>query len=142
MDSTVVVAIVGYALYIISEILPFLPIPVNGILHSIILTLKKGLSLTFNSLPQDIEMAKSLVRNKSFANVVNTINTNPQIQKIINNLISDPSSANNLTTIQANPNINSIVSYLHNNPQAQTLFNNLISDPQIYNKVLSLQSEI
>ena len=141
MDSTTVVAIIGYSLYFLSELMAFLPVPSNGILHSLIITLQSGIRASFGSLPQDIELAQSLVKDKSFADVVNTINTNPQIQSIIRNLIADPSLSNNLKTIQTNPIINSIITYLDNNPQAQTLFNNLISDPQIYNKVQSLSLE-
>ena len=144
MNSTTISAIIGYVLFIISDIMPFLPIPSNGIFHSLLLTLKSGIRASFGSLPQDIEMAQSLVKDKNFADIVNTINTNPQIQSIINNLISNPSLANNLTTVQTNTTINSIVTFLHNNPQAQTLFNNLISNPQMYNTILlsTLQTEI
>ena len=130
--SEVVITIVGYVLFAISEILPLINIPTNGILQSLVI----GVGKAFKNPEKDIEMANMLIKNKpEFVNIVNSISTNPQILQIVNSLISNPFDANNVTIIQNNPDISNVVSMIGNNNQLRNTVVGLASDPNLYNNI-------
>jgi hypothetical protein len=65
MDTT---TIIGYVLFAISEILPLLPIPTNGVFHSLTIGLKNSIKNSNN----DIEVAQNVLKQKpDIANIVN-----------------------------------------------------------------------
>ena len=70
MATDLIPTIIGYVLFGISEILPLINIPTNGILHSLVL----GFGNAFKNPEKDIELAQVLVHTKpTYANIVNTI---------------------------------------------------------------------
>lgn len=109
-----IATIIGYVLFGLSEILPFINVPTNGFLHTFIL----GLSNAFKNKQKDIELAQVLVEKQSFADIINTVSTNPQIKTLIDTLINDPSLANTLQK-------------LTNNTQLISIFNTLIDNTQL-----------
>ena len=72
-------AIIGYVLFAISEIIPLLPIPANGVFHSFII----GLQNSFKNPHVDLELGQQLsglqTQSKSINlhDVIEYINTNP-----------------------------------------------------------------
>lgn len=90
MDSNTVTAIVTGVLFVISEILPLLPIHTSGILHTLIL----GTSNAFKSNEKDVELAIQTIQREpgsDFVNIINALRTSPKLKKIITNMIADPS---------------------------------------------------
>jgi len=74
-----IATIIGYVLFAISEIIPLLPIPANGVFHSFII----GLQNSFKNPHVDLELGQQMTglqsQNKSvdLHDVVNYINKNP-----------------------------------------------------------------
>lgn len=129
MDT--VATIIGYVLFGISELLPFMNTPPNGILN--IFTM--GFTNAFKPLNKDIELATSLVEKPNFANIVNTISTNPQIKSLIDSIISNPQLSNTLHIITTNNTLTNQLHILSNRPQLQTILGNLISNPEFCNNI-------
>ena len=87
--------IIGYVLFVISEIVAVLPIPANGFLHSFFI----GLNNSIKNSNNDIEVAQQLVStrpntanlfnkiaiNSEFSNTVKKISDNPDILPYIEN---------------------------------------------------------
>ena len=106
--------IIGYILFGISEILPLLPIPTNGMFHSMII----GLQNSLKDPNQDIEMARKLLHRKpELANVVTSISSNTNLQSTVTTLANNPHITQNVDLLCANDNINYIMTLLNNNPQ-------------------------
>ena len=100
--SNTVATVIGYVLFAVSEILPLVHIPANGILHTFILGFKNA----FSSPSKDIELAESLIiTNTSFANIVNTLSTNHQMKTLVESVIQDPELCNHLSLLIKNPNL-------------------------------------
>ena len=129
--SSQVTIIIGYILFAISEIFPFLPIPASGLLHSLTL----GLSNAFINPSQDIEMAQSLVSNTSLASIVNTISTSPQIKTIVTDLINNQSNANNISAVQSDPVISQLVSLTNSNQQFKLQMAAIVKNPALLNSL-------
>ena len=122
MTSSDTATIIGYVLFAVSEILPFLPIHANGFFESLILGLKTG----FNNRDADIELAQQLISNKpNVANVVNTMSTNPVIHNCFKNILE-------------NQNIIPFIETLCKNPELQTLFHSMNSNPVLLNNVKNI----
>ena len=122
MSSPDVATIVGYVLFAISEILPFLPIHANGFFESVIIGLKNG----FNNRDADVELAQQLISKKpTVANVVNTMSTNPVIQNCFKNILE-------------NQNIIPFIETLCNSPELQNLFHSMNSNPVLLNNVKNI----
>ena len=74
-----IATIIGYVLFAISEIIPLLPIPANGVFHSFII----GLQNSFKNHHIDLELGQQLsgiqTQSKSINlhDVIEYINTNP-----------------------------------------------------------------
>lgn len=79
-------AIIGYILFAVSEILPLLPIPTSGILHTFII----GTGNAFKAPRKDIELAIQTVQDKEFAQIINALKSNPRLKKTVMNMIRDP----------------------------------------------------
>lgn len=132
----IIATIIGYTLFVISEILPFINIPTNGFLHTFII----GFQNAFKNPERDIEMANSLIQSPDFANIVNTISTNSQIKLIIDYLIANPGSANIITSIQTNDIIKNVINKIVLNPHLLNLTTNILSNPQLINNPVLLSS--
>ena len=136
MDT--VATVIGYVLFGISEVMPFLNIAPNGILH--IFTM--GFTNAFKPLDKDIELATSLVEKPNFANIVNTISTNPQIKSLIDYFINDPQLTNTLHTVTTNTTLTNQLHILSSNTQLQAILGTLINNPQFCNNIASIDPQL
>jgi hypothetical protein len=108
-----IASIIGFGLFILSEVLPFINIKANGIFETLILGVKNAFDHNLLPRSKDIELAQTLVTTQDdFANIVNTINSNPYIKDIIINLIKNPTTANNIKAVQNNPELSHVVTTL------------------------------
>lgn len=126
MDT--IATIIGYVLFVISEILPLLPIPTSGVFHTLVL----GIGNAFKSPEKDVELAKSLVGDPSLANVVNTLSTNGQLKALVDSLIADPSSLNIVTNVNNNA---ALINNINKNPNLLNIVNKLISDTSLTSQI-------
>jgi len=119
MSNPDIATIFGYVLFVASELVAILPIPANGVLHSLVIGLK-------NSLRQqntDIEMASILVNSKpEMASIVTTLKGNDSLTQAVNLLVQ-------------NPEIAKIISDLSSNTQLQYINTLLINNSDIINNV-------
>jgi hypothetical protein len=139
MNSELIATVIGYVLFAISEILPLINIPTNGIIQSFFL----GVGNAFKNPEKNIELAQILIHSKpelGLANVVNTISSNPLVKSIIDDLLANPTNINNITAVQKQKEIASVVSILRNNTNIKEMVTKLLSDPNIYNNVSVLLS--
>lgn len=97
-------SVIGYVLFAVSELLPLLPIPTNGILHS----LSIGLTNSFSKKSQstDLEIAQNL-------------------------LISRPNMQNIVSLLEGNQKLIDSIGLLNNNPQLITLLHKLGKDKNL-----------
>lgn len=135
MDMQTITTIIGYSLFFISELLPLLPIPTNGLFQSIVI----GLQNAFRNPSKDIEMAINLVSNKNltsdFSNIVNTLATNTQLNSTVLNLINNPQLANNINSIQNDPILLSQLPNISSNSQLKHVISTLLQDPNLNNNL-------
>lgn len=111
MDTT---TIIGYILFAVSEILPLLPVPTNGLLHSLTIGLKNSLKNS-NS---DIEVAQNVLHKKpDIANIINTTVSNPALKDTINNIINHQELVPLINALNTNTNLQNMVTLLNANPQ-------------------------
>lgn len=136
MDSTA--TIIGYLLFALSEILPLINIPTNGILHTLII----GLGKSFKPPQKDIEMAHNCVEKHEFANIVNTINLNPQMKILVDSLINDPRLANTIQELLGNTVLSKQLNTLVNNKELQNVVNTLVTDPIFCNNISNLTPDL
>lgn len=108
-------SIIGYALFAFSEIIPLLPIPANGILHSLSIGIKN--SFTKQPVNTDIEMAHSLVETRpQLANVVSLLEGNFRLTDSVKLLNSKPQLIPLVEKIATDKNMQFINSLLASNP--------------------------
>jgi len=125
MSSFDVTTIVGFCFFAVSEILPFLPIKTNGLLHSFILGFKDG----FKNIDQNVELAQSAIKKKpEVANVVNMLSTNNVINDCVNNILE-------------NQHLIPQIKALCNNSDLQTVLQNIINNPILLQKIKSNLNE-
>jgi hypothetical protein len=130
MDTTT--TIVGYVLFAISEVLPFINFPTNGLLHTVML----GFTNAFSNPTKDIELAESLVtKNPNFANIINMISMNPQIKTLVEAVIKDPLLVNILHSIQGDPVFTIQLNNLVSSPKLQSVLNTLTKNKEFCNNV-------
>jgi hypothetical protein len=132
MDA--IATIMGYVLFVISEILPLLPIPTSGVFHTLVL----GIGNAFKSPEKDIELAKSLVGDPSLANVVNTLSTNSQLKGLVDSLVADPSSLNIITHVNNNA---TLINNINNNPNLLNIVNKLVSDTILTSQINTILNQ-
>ena len=107
--------IIAFTLFGVSEILPILPMPANGILHSIII----GLQNSFSNKPvsSDIEIARSLISNRpNMANLVSTLDGNYKLFETLKILNDNPHLIVYIDSIAYNKDLQFINNILMNNP--------------------------
>ncbi len=111
-DSTL--GIIGFVFFAISELLPILPIPANGFIHSLFI----GLRNSFTKKPNiDLEIAHSLVNTRPvLANLVNTLEGNDKLIDVLKLVTSKPNLIPLIEKIANDPNLEVINNVLVNNP--------------------------
>jgi hypothetical protein len=113
--SNNIVTIIGYSLFAVSEIVAVLPIPANGMLHSLLIGLKNSVSKIYSN---DIEMATNLISNKpDMANIINTLEGNPKLIESVKTVINNPEIITNIENIAKNKVLQFINTLLSNNPE-------------------------
>jgi hypothetical protein len=116
-DSTI--QIVGFAFFALSELLPLLPIPANGFLHSLFIGLKN--SFAKRSKNVDLEIAQSLVNMRpEFVELVNTIEGNSNLIDTLKMLTKSPELVSLVQKIADDKNLQLINTLLINNPDIKT----------------------
>lgn len=119
-----VATIIGYALFAFSEIVAVLPIPANGVFHSLIIGLKNSATKIKSS---DIEMAKTLITNKpDMANIITTLEGNPILIETVKIILANPGITKSIGEIANNNNLQFINTLLINNPDIINITKTLI----------------
>ena len=119
MDTNTITSIIGYILLAISEIVAILPVPANGLLHSLFI----GLNNSLKNPNYDIELAQTLINNKPvIANLVTTLEGNPKL-------------INSISILSQNPQILHLISPLSNDESLQYINTVLINNPGIVKNV-------
>ena len=113
--SNNITIIIGYTLFALSEIIAVLPIPANGMFHSLLIGLKKSVS-KINST--DIEMAQTLISTKpDMANIITTLQGNSKLIDSVKTVINNPEIITNVENIVKDKNLQFINTLLINNPE-------------------------
>ena len=121
MSSPDFATIIGFVLFAASELVAILPIPANGILHSVVIGLKNSLKPQKKDI--DIEMANELINSdKDMSNIVTTLKGNKTLIEAVNLLLQ-------------NPEISNIIGDLSHNTQLQYINTLLINNMDIVNNV-------
>ena len=113
--SNNIMIIIGYTLFALSEIIAVLPIPANGMFHSLLIGLKNSVS-KINST--DIEMAQTLISTKpDMANIITTLQGNSKLIDSVKTVINNPEIITNVENIVKDKNLQFINTLLINNPE-------------------------
>jgi len=114
-DSSYLTTITGYILFFLSEVLPLLPIPANGVLHSIAIGLKNSFS---NKKPStDVEIAQNLLISRpNMPNIISTLEGNHNLINSIKILNDNPQLLQQITKLAYDKNLQFINTLLINNP--------------------------
>ena len=113
--SNNITIIIGYTLFALSEIIAMLPIPANGMFHSLLIGLKNSVS-KINST--DIEMAQTLISTKpDMANIITTLQGNSKLIDSVKTVINNPEIITNVENIVKDKNLQFINTLLINNPE-------------------------
>lgn len=112
-----ITTIIGYLLFGFSEIITLLPIPANGILHSLAIGVKNSFS---NTKPNtDVEIAHTLIDTKpQMANIVSTLEGNFKLIDALTLLNSKPQLIPYIEKLAYDNNLKFINSLLINNPNS------------------------
>lgn len=122
--SDYISAIIGFSFFAISEILPLLPIPANGFLHSLVIGIKNSINTNLNT---DVEIAQSLIQTKpDIANIVSTIQGNFKLTDAIKLLNSKPQLIQYVEKLAYDKNLQFINTLLLNNQESINDFKSLI----------------
>ena len=130
-----IATVIGYTLFAISEIVAVLPIPANGVLHSLIIGLKNSVQKLNNT---DIEMAQTLIANKpDMASIITTLEGNPKLIETVKTVINNPEIITNVEKIANDKNLQFLNTLLINNKE-------IINDTKIIviQKINELQNTI
>lgn len=130
----VITTIVGFGLFVVSEVMSLMPFKGNGLLHSLLLGFRDALS----NPEKDIEMAKNFVSNPTVASIVNTVSSNPTVKSHVDLVIQNPQIAHILSIIGANSEVLNTLTNLMTNQRLLGLVKLLANDPQLSNNVLTL----
>lgn len=113
--SNNIATIIGYALFAVSEIIAVLPIPANGMFHSLVIGLKNSVSKIKST---DIEMATNLIINKpDMAHIITTLEGNPKLIDSVKTVINNPEIITNVENIAKDKNLQFLNTLLMNNPE-------------------------
>jgi hypothetical protein len=131
-DTPSIVTILGYSLFAFSEIIPLLPIPANGLLHSIVIGLKNSIS---NKKPtEDAEIAHVVLdKQPDIANVVSTLQGNFRLIEAMRLLNAKPNVLAQIEKLSYDKNLQFINTLLINHPdiinEIKKIIVNKISNP-------------
>jgi len=118
-DSFNSVSIIGFVFFALSELLPLLPIPANGFLHSLFIGLKNSFAKQTKNV--DLEIAQSLVNTRpEFVELVNTIEGNSNLIDALKMLTKSPELVSLVQKIADDKNLQLINTLLINNPDIKT----------------------
>jgi hypothetical protein len=118
--------IIGYVLFIVSELLPFLPLNTNGIFE----TLVNGFQKSFGNVDADITLAKQLISSHDLAAIVNTLATNPSLRDCVHNIISNQSLVQQVNTITGHPELQKLLYSINSDQVLLNKVRNLVSLPE------------
>jgi hypothetical protein len=105
--------ILGYALFILSELISIIPIPANGLLHSFTI----GIKNSFKNPNTNIEMAQTLLnKNPKLSTLIHKLNMNTNISDSITRLLENPENIKFIDLINNDNKIQYIITLLNNNP--------------------------
>lgn len=106
--------IFGFVLFVASELVAILPIPANGILHSLVIGLNN--SLKNRNTNSDIEMAHVLLdSDKDMSNIITTLKGNKALTEAVNTLLKNPEISNLVRDLSSNTQLQYINTLLVNN---------------------------
>lgn len=123
-----VAGIVGYVLFILSEILPLINIQTNGFLQTLVLGAGKAFKTPEND---NIELVVKPEQKK----LIKDIEDNSQLKDILSNLSNDKHLSNTFFSIINNKDIQSVLSSLTTNNQLQQILKCLVQDGQFCNNI-------
>jgi len=113
--SNNITIIIGYTLFALSEIIAVLPIPANGMFHSLLIGLKNSV---YKINYKDIEMAQTLISTKpDMANIITTLQGNSKLIDSVKTVINNPEIITNVENIVKDKNLQFINTLLINNPE-------------------------
>lgn len=118
-------SVIGYVLFAVSELLPLLPIPTNGILHS----LSIGLTNSFSKKSQstDLEIAQNLLISRpNMQNIVSLLEGNQKLIDSIGLLNNNPQLITLLHKLEKDKNLQFINTLLTNNPDTINTIKKLV----------------
>lgn len=132
--------IIGYVLFILSEIVAVLPIPANGVLHSFVI----GLNNSLKNSNTDIEIAQQLVTTRpNTANIFNKIANDSGLSNVVNKLSDNPEILQYIETLSNHPQLKYIITLLQNNPDivndVKQLIETNITQNQIQRQIVQQQ---
>lgn len=132
-------AIIGYVLFILSELVSIIPIPANGLLHSFMI----GIQNSFKNQNTNIEIAQNLLnKNPSLANLINKLNSNANIGSSINRLLENPENIKLIDLISNDNKLQYIITLLNNNPNIINTVTNTVERQIVLQKKINIsQSE-
>jgi hypothetical protein len=120
-----IVTILGYSLFALSELLPLLPMPANGFLHSIAIGLKN--SFSNKPVSTDIEIAQNLLISRpNMPNIISTLEGNNILINSIKILNDNPQLLAQINTLAYDKNLRFINTLLINNPDIINKIKDLI----------------
>lgn len=114
-NTNTIVTVIGYTFFAISEIVAILPIPANGVLHSLVIGLKNSVQKPNST---DIEMAQTLIANKpDMASIITTLEGNPRLIETVKTVINNPEIIRNVEKIAKDKNLQFLNTLLINNKE-------------------------
>jgi hypothetical protein len=114
---TDVTAITGFILFAFSEIIGILPIPSNGILHTVMI----GLKDIVKKPNVDLEMARSMIdHNPDISNLITQIASNNNLSETIKQIVNNPMLITHVNNITTSEELQYILHTLYNNPKLVT----------------------
>lgn len=123
--------ILGYALFILSELISIIPIPANGLLHSFTI----GIQNSFKNQNTNIEMAQSLLnKNPKLATLIHKLNMNTHISDSITRLLENPENIKFIDLINNDNQLQYIMTLLNNNPNIVNNITNTVEKQIVLNK--------
>jgi len=114
--------IIGYILFVVSEIVAVLPIPANGLFHSFVI----GLNNSIKNSNTDVEVAQQLV------------STRPNTANLFNKIAIDSELSNTIQRLSDNHDILPYIEILTHYPQLKYIIALLQNNPDIVNDVKEL----
>jgi len=113
ISSNDITVLVGYLLFGLSELIGVLPIPANGILHS----LAVGFQQSIKKPNVDLELANLLLqKNPDITSIINRLAANPQLSEVMSIISDNPDMISYIKSINQSNELKYIVTEFQNNP--------------------------